>query len=72
MNAEYETGRFEFVKNRDGVEGAIKFAKQCVTVYLKACKASRKKRGKRFDYRYEFLESAWSFRALIKAEIQKL
>jgi hypothetical protein len=58
-----EHQRLAFVEGRDGLEGAISFARQTVKVYRKAVLCSRKRgyakphHGSLPDYRRGFIES---------------
>jgi hypothetical protein len=66
MDKNRELERFNFMLQRDGEAAAIDFAKRTIAVYRASCKNGRKKQGKHFAYRREFLESIYSFRYILK------
>ena len=63
---EIESDRFHFVEQRDGINAACVFARQSIHAYRMAALALKRKHGKRANYRREWLESALSFRAIIR------
>jgi hypothetical protein len=63
-----ERARYALVRGRDGPSKARAYARQCVSVYLRAIKARRAKRGLRFAYRREYILAAASFRLLLRED----
>ena len=70
MDKLYEQDRFNFVLQRDGLEAALAFARQCMRLYLRANTTSKRRYGKRTTYRKSYLESAFSFRYLSRLVVQ--
>ena len=66
MNKLYEQERFDFVLQRDGNAAAVKFARQCIKVYLAALKHKRSKYGRNLAYRAQLIEGAYSFRFILR------
>lgn len=69
MNRLAEEGRVNFMLNRDGLAEAQFFCRQSITAYLGACKRARRLRGRRFAYRFEYLEAAYSMRHLLRTRL---
>lgn len=69
-----EEQRLKFVEERDGVDGAIDFAKQTLKVYRMALRRSRKRgfnpphHATLPEYRLGFIESCLDFRAYLRKE----
>ncbi len=69
---EAEKQRLGFVENRDGIAGAIAFARQCRSQYRKAVLASRKRgltkpsHASLPEYRRGFIESYLAFKRYIE------
>lgn len=67
MNKYSEVARFSFVRQRDGKQAALAFAKRNVRIYLAAIKDARKKqKTKRPALRKEMLQAAYSFRHIVR------
>jgi hypothetical protein len=70
MNA--ETSRLEFIKNRDGLDAAIDFAKRTLVAYRKAVLCSRKRgvatphHASLPEYRRTFIESYCAFKSFLE------
>lgn len=70
MNAEQH--RLAFLETRDGVEGALEFAKRTYAIYRSALKMSRKRKSPKIhfastpEYRRSYVESCLVFRAYIR------
>lgn len=67
MNKYAEVARFSFVRQRDGKEAALAFARRNVGIYLAAIRANRKKqKTTRPALRFEMLQAAYSFRHIVR------
>lgn len=74
MNSNYgiEHDRLTFIIERDGIDGAIKFAKQTYNVYRTSLKQSRKRGHKKPhhatipEYRLGFVLSCLAFRKFLR------
>jgi hypothetical protein len=66
MDPLYELDRYNFVVARDGLAEARAYAKRSVVTYLASARNRRIKYGKRDDYRALYLESAMSFRHILR------
>lgn len=67
-----ETARLTFIEQRDGLEGAIAFAKQTIKTY-RTCVLHSRKHGKTSnhyasvsEYKRTFIESYLSFKAFLE------
>lgn len=64
-----ELARIKFIEERDGIEGAIKFSKQTIGIYLKALKKQANGRfgyAKDPKYQHLFVTSLLAFRNYLK------
>ena len=72
MNA--EQSRLQFYIDRDGMSGAIEFAKQTMKIYRKAVLTSRKRGYQKPsfaslpEYRKSFIESYLSFKSFLNKQ----
>ena len=66
MNAMYELERYSFVWKRDGPAAAQAFARQCIKVYTVNARDRRLEHKRRDVYYQRYVESAWSFRCLLR------
>jgi hypothetical protein len=70
-----EEERLKFIEERDGVEGAVTFAKQTLATYRRCVLHSRKRgfnpphHASLPEYRQGFIESYLAFKAYIKNNI---
>ena len=71
INLHYETGRLKFVEDRDGVAAATAYAARMQQIYAAAARDRRRKHGKHDEYYYKFVESAASFRYLLRQRTAK-
>lgn len=66
MDKHNELDRFDFIRNRDGADEARLYAQRMIDIYRANCKSGRKKYGKNYPYRAQYVESIYSFRYLLK------
>lgn len=66
MNPLYELKRYSFVWKRDGFPAAVSFAQQGILIYRTAARDRKLKHGRRDTYRRLYVESALSFRYLLR------
>jgi hypothetical protein len=64
----HEAGRLRFMEARDGVQGAMAFARQSLSVYRAAVKRAKdgRRSGYASAYRRALLESCLDFRAYLR------
>lgn len=66
MNLTCELRRFSFLCTRDGHAKAVAWSKHAIHIYLCAARARRLKHGKGDAYARSYVESAYSFRWILK------
>lgn len=66
MDKNNELDRVNFVLNRDGADETRKYIERMIDIYRANCKSGRKKYGKNYPYRAQYVESIYSFRYLLK------
>lgn len=61
-----EANRLRFIEDRDGVDAARLYAQRTRKIYAAAARDRRRKHGKHDPYYCKFVESAASFRYLLR------
>lgn len=68
-----EQDRLYFILDRDGLEAAVKFARDLINIYLIASLNSRIKfRTRKYPYRFKYIESAYSARYILNNNLLQL